>query len=110
MKTFLNRALFFLGWLLSPFTFWNDAFVNIPLSYIMANLAFRLVRVDFLTLVLISYWLSNGLGILLMYLSGRKLTAGDEGSFKELINLALAITAYSLLLVLLNKFGILKPI
>ncbi|MFA6142381.1 MAG: hypothetical protein WC738_03700 [Candidatus Omnitrophota bacterium] len=109
MTTFLNRIIFFLGWLLSPFTFWNDAFVNIPISYIAANLVFRAVHIKFMTLVLIFYWLSNGLGILLMYLTGRKLMGrGRRG--KELINVVVAIIAYSLLLLLLNKFGILKPI
>ncbi|MCX5686602.1 MAG: hypothetical protein NTW09_03990 [Candidatus Omnitrophica bacterium] len=109
MKTFLNRTIFFLGWMLSPFSLWNDAFVNIPLSYIMANLEFRFVHINFLTLVLIFYWISNGLGIALMYLSGKKLVDEKRGVVGGLLSLGVTIAAYSLLLILLNKFGILKP-
>lgn len=110
MGTFLNRAAFFLGWMLSPFTFWNDAFVNIPLSYVAASLTRRLFHADFLALVLVYYWISNGLGLLLMYLSGKKLIVGGKAILRELIILGATIGAYSLLLIMLNKMGILKPI
>ena len=110
MGTFLNRTVFFLGWMLSPFTFWNDAFVNIPLSYIMASLTLRLFHADFLALVLVYYWISNGLGILLMYLSGKKLIVGNKGILREMIGLGVTVVVYSLLLITLNKMGILKPI
>lgn len=110
MNRILNRAVFFLGWMLSPFTFWNDAFVNIPLSYIMASLTLHLIHANFLALVLAYYWISNGVGALLMWYSGKKLIEKGRGAFKELINLSIVIIAYSLLLVLLNKLGVLKPI
>jgi hypothetical protein len=51
----LGRMVFFVGWLLSPFTFWNDAFVNIPLSYLSAIVIVKFLRVDFLMAVLVSY-------------------------------------------------------
>lgn len=110
MKALFDKLIFFLGWLLSPFTFWNDAFVNIPLSYIIANLLVRFLRIDFLMLVLWSYWATNALGLFLMYASGRKLIKEGRGIARELLSLIAAIAAYSILLVILHKTGVLKPV
>ena len=109
IKKLILRLTFFLGWILSPLTFWNDALVNIPLSYICANLAFRLVHIKFLTLVLIFYWISNGLGLLLMYISGKNIFDSGRGVLREILTLLATIAAYSLLLLILNKAGIIKP-
>ncbi len=106
----LKGAVFFIGWLLSPLTFWNDMFVNIPLSYICASLAVRVIPADFFLLVLIFYWLSNILGLYLMYASGRRLIREGEGLAKSLLILFITIVVYSGLLGLLNKLGILKPL
>jgi len=38
-KTKSVRAVFLIvvGWILSPLTFWNDAVVNIPITYLCAS-------------------------------------------------------------------------
>jgi len=110
IKKLILRLTFFLGWILSPLTFWNDAFVNIPLSYICANLFIRVYRANFLFTMIAFYWLSNGLGILMMYLSGKNLLAGKKDIIRELLKLIAALTIYSFLIVLLHRTGILKPI
>lgn len=110
ISNFFNRLLFFIGWLLSPFTFWNDAFINIPLSYLLANIFVKIWLVDFLLTVLVFYWLTNGLGILMMYFSGKSLLAGKRGAAREILSLAATLVVYSIVLILLNKAGILKPI
>ena len=109
MKNFINRLVFFVGWVLSPFTFWNDAFVNIPLSYIAANLLLRIVHMRFVTMMLICYWISNVLGLIMMYVSGRGLVKGGKGLARELVKLLLTMALYSIMLVLLAKIGILRP-
>ncbi|MFA6079372.1 MAG: hypothetical protein WC779_06485 [Candidatus Omnitrophota bacterium] len=109
-KRLLHRVIFFIGWLLSPLTLWNDVLVNIPLSYLFANILIRFIRVDFLFLVLILYWLSNGLGLLMMWASGRAIIRDRAHLIKEALNLVLAILVYSIIIILLNQFGILKPI
>lgn len=107
----LKKAIFFVGWLLSPLTFWNDIFVNIPLSYLCASLTVRVIPADFLLLVLIFYWFSNVLGLYLMYASGRKIIKeGRGGLARTLLDLFVTIAVYSGVLILLNKFGILRPI
>jgi hypothetical protein len=106
----LNKILFFIGWLLSPFTWWNDALVNIPLSYISANFLALFIRLPFVWLVIGSYWLTNILGISLLYLSGKELLAARNNRIKNIISMALSITLYSLIVFLLNKLGVLPPL
>ena len=110
MKNFINRFVFFVGWLLSPFTFWNDAFVNIPLSYICASLFVRLSRSNFLLTTLLFYWLSNILGIFMMYLSGKSILKDRKSIVREVVVFLITIAAYSLILIVLHRLGALKPL
>jgi multidrug transporter EmrE-like cation transporter len=110
MSAFIKNTVFFIGWMLSPLTFWNDTFVNIPVSYLCASLAIRLIKADFLFLVLVFYWISNGIGILMMYLSGRSIMQDKSNRLKALKTLLLTVLIYSIIIVLLGKSGILKPI
>ena len=110
MKNFINRLVFFVGWVLSPFTFWNDAFVNIPLSYIAANLLLRIAHMSFVTAMLVCYWVSNVLGLAMMYASGRGLIKNGKDLARELAKLLLTMLLYSIVLILLERAGILRPI
>jgi len=110
MSTFIKNGVFFIGWMLSPLTFWNDAFVNIPISYLCASLAIRFIKADFLFLVLIFYWLSNGLGILMMYLSGKSIMRDKSNRLQALPKLLITIAIYSAIIIILNRTGILKPV
>lgn len=104
---FLNRLLFFIGWLLSPFTTWNDVFINIPLAYISASLFFKVFPCNFALLVIIFYWLSNGLGLLLMYFTSRNVLKEKRLSFRSIL---ITLLAYSIILFLLDKFVVLRPV
>lgn len=110
MKGFLPRLIFFVGWLLSPLTFWNDSFINIPLSYILANIFIRIFPVNFLSLLLAFYWLSNALGIFMMYASGKKIIEERKGLVRSVLTILATIAIYSLVLITLERAGILKPI
>ena len=110
MKKLLYRCIFFIGWILSPFTFWNDSFVNIPISYISANIVIRYFRVDFLITVLAFYWLTNALGILIMYVGGKELVGKGKSLTGEALKLGIAIIVYSVILIMLNRIGILRPV
>jgi hypothetical protein len=60
-------------------------------------------------MVLAFYWFSNILGIALMYISGRAITR-EAGYWKDvLLKTVLTLLIYSIIIVLLNNFGILKP-
>lgn len=110
MSTFIKNAIFFIGWMLSPLTFWNDVFVNIPISYLSASLAIRFIKADFLFLVLIFYWLSNGFGILMMYFSGKSIMQDKSNRLRSLVTLLITVVIYSVIIIILNRTGILKPI
>jgi len=109
VSNIIRRAVFFLGWLLSPFTIWNDAIVNIPISFILANLLKDILHIDFLFLVLALYWISNGLGILLMYISGVGLARKGKGPAREAAMLLATLVFYSIVLAVLTKIGVMKP-
>ena len=108
MKNFINRLIFFIGWMLSPLTFWNDAFINIPLSYLLAALLVKYININFLWLVLASYWFTNILGLYLMYAAGKGVVKGREGVVKEILSLIVTTAFYSLIIVALGRLGILR--
>ncbi len=110
MNPLIRNTVFFIGWLLSPLTFWNDAFINIPLSYLAASMVVKLFGVDFLITVIVFYWISNFIGLSMMYASGKYIVQNTKGMLKELISLIVTITVYTAILMVLGKFGILKPI
>ena len=110
MSTFTKNAVFFIGWMLSPLTFWNDVFVNIPISYLSASLAARFIKADFLFLVLIFYWLSNGAGIIMMFLSGKSIMQDKSNRLHALATLLITILIYSIIIIILNRTGVLRPI
>jgi len=109
MKLFIRNTIFFIGWLLSPLTFWNDAFVNIPLSYICANIFIRFFPRNFVYAVVIFYWLSNFIGLFMMYASGKYMFKSGKDIVKELVLLISTIVIYSSILIMLGKAGILNP-
>jgi len=118
IKGFFYRSLFFFGWLLSPLTFWNDCFINIPLAYLCASLVFGLAHFDvqsragigFLHLVLAFYWASNLLGFVLMLLAGKSVAKGEGLTRQAVLKTVLTLLIYSIVLVLLINFGVLKPV
>jgi hypothetical protein len=110
MSTFIKNTIFFIGWMLSPLTFWNDAFVNIPISYLCASFAARFIKADFLVLVLIFYWISNGIGILMMLFSGKSIMQDKSDRLRSMVKLLITIAIYSTIIIILNRTGILKPI
>lgn len=104
---FLNRLFFFIGWLLSPLTIWNDAFINIPLAYISASLFFKILPRNFALQVIVFYWLSNAIGLLMMYVTSRNVLKEKHLSLRSIL---VTILIYSIILFLLDKFVALRPV
>lgn len=104
-----NRAIFVIGWLLSPLTVWNDAVVNLPISYVCAGLVRRLVPVSFLALTIVFYWLTNIIGILMMLAAGKNVVAESGKPGRAIAGMAITIAIYSVILIILYRSGILKP-
>jgi len=55
-----------IGFMLSPLSWWNDLFVNLPLALVFAWLVSYFYRPAFEWCVIVGYWLTNVLGFVLM--------------------------------------------
>ena len=105
-------VLAIIGFMLSPLSWWNDLFVNVPLALAFAWLASWFYRPAFAVSLVAGYWLTNVLGFILMHKGAQKLLSEKQGrySWRDLgrdVGISLLYTA---LIVVLVKFGILKPI
>ncbi len=104
----LQSFLFFIGWVLSPFTEWNDLFVNIPLSYLIANFLHIFLHPPFKWLLIGSYIFTNILGLILMFFSGKKYVLTEKNKMKGALSLAANTILFSIIIYLLDKSGILR--
>lgn len=92
-----------LGYLLSPLSWWNDLFFNLPIAYGFGY-AIALVAPDwFLAATVVGYWLSNVLGIVMMQTGVTGWVAGDRPRNwrRELLWSLGGATIYSLAIALL---------
>ena len=105
MKKQLQSIIFFIGWVLSPFTTWNDLLVNVPLSYLIANFLYCFARPAFKWLLIGSYIFTNILGLLLMYFSGREYILSRKSKIKAVVSLAMSTAALSAIVYFLDKSG-----
>jgi hypothetical protein len=105
-------VLAFVGFMLSPLSWWNDLFVNVPLALAFAWLVSWFYRPAFTASLVAGYWLTNVLGFILMHKGAQKILSEKQGrySWRDLgrdIGISLLYTA---LIVALVRFGMLKPI
>jgi len=61
----IGSLLGFIGFLLSPLSWWNDAFVNVPLAYVGAWLISFVYKPGFAVAFVFWYWITNILGLFL---------------------------------------------
>jgi len=109
----------FIGFMLSPLSWWNDAVVNLPLALIFASVVGVFYRpvaeqgsVAFDTAVVLGYWLTNILGFVLMHKGARKVLSETDLKYSRrafLRDIAISLI-YTAVIVVLIKMGVLKPI
>jgi hypothetical protein len=100
------------GYLLSPLSWWNDAFINLPLAWLFASLVSLASQRLFAPAMILGYWLTNIIGLLMMARGTVGVVAGNSprlGKRQLFLSLA-AATGYTLLIVLLHLLGVLKPL
>jgi hypothetical protein len=107
-----GSLLGFVGFMLSPLSWWNDAFVNLPLALAFAWVVSLFYPPAFGTAVVIGYWLTNVLGFVLMQKGGWKLMSNQPKPYsrRELFKDVLISLLYTLLIVALLKLKILQPV
>ena len=105
-----------IGLMLSPLTWWNDAFVNLPLAMAFAWLVSSPARAEWKSVVfqialVLGYWLTNIIGLILLHQGARAVLerepSGAPGRLKHDVLISLGYTA---LIASLIKLGVLKPI
>ncbi len=99
-----------IGYLLSPLSWWNDAFINIPLALLFAWVVSFFYKPAFAASLVLGYWLTNVLGFVLMHKGARQaFSEKPPASRRELWTDVIISLAYTVAIIVLIKFGILKP-
>ncbi|MGL5941438.1 MAG: hypothetical protein ACRC2S_13820 [Waterburya sp.] len=111
LKKLKGLILVGLGFMLSPLSWWNDLFFNLPIAYFFGYICGQFSANLFLPCAIASYWLSNVLGILLMQLGVLDVVQeqSKERNFKKELLMGLASsTVYTVIILLLLQFNILS--
>jgi hypothetical protein len=100
------------GFMLSPLSWWNDLFVNVPLAVAFAWVVSLFYKPGFNAFVVLGYWLTNVLGFVLMHKGAQKMLSDSERkySWRDLARDVGVSLLYTAFIVALIKFGVLKPI
>ncbi|HEY9709477.1 MAG TPA: hypothetical protein V6D48_14835 [Oculatellaceae cyanobacterium] len=110
-KKLRGGFLLVIGFLLSPLSFWNDLFFNLPIAYGFGYVCSWLNPDLLLPCSLAGYWLSNIAGILLMQVGAVDVFEGqpkERNLKKELLTGLVSSTVYSIVIVALVQFNILQ--
>jgi hypothetical protein len=105
-------TLAFVGYMLSPLSWWNDLFVNWPLALVCAWIASWFWKPAFTASLITAYWLTNVLGFVLMQKGGAKIISEEDRPYtRKCLFRDLGISLlYTLLIVGLIKIGFIGPI
>ena len=105
-------TLAFIGYMLSPLSWWNDLFVNWPLALAFAWVVSWFCKPAFTASLILGYWLTNLLGFVLMQKGGVKILSEEDTPYcRRCLCRDLAISVlYTLLIVALVKMGVIGPI
>ncbi len=103
--------LAFVGFMLSPLSWWNDMFVNVPLALVFAWIVSAFYKPAFTVALVIGYWLTNVLGFVLMHKGAQQLLSDEDKRHprRELVKDLIVSLLYTLLILALIKLGVLKP-
>ncbi len=101
-----------IGFMLSPLSWWNDLFVNVPLALAFAWLVSWFYKPAFEASLVIGYWLTNVVGFILMHKGAQKIISEKQGPYsrRDLLRDVVISLLYTALIVALAEVGILQPI
>jgi len=105
-------VLAFIGYMLSPLSWWNDAFVNIPLALAFAWVVALFYKPAFEASWVLGYWLTNIIGMVMMHKGAQKMLRKEDRkySWRDSVRDVGISLLYTGVIVLLLKLGIVKPI
>jgi hypothetical protein len=102
----------FIGFMLSPLSWWNDLFVNVPLALVFAWIVSFFYKPAFEVSVIVGYWLTNVLGFVLMQKGTERVLSEDDKPYSRgqfIRDMGISLLYTGLILVLL-RLKVLKPI
>ena len=106
-----GSAIATVGYLLSPLSWWNDLYVNIPIAYVVAWLVSLADKRLFDVSLIFFYWMTNLAGLLLLHKGITVVVKEQEeiGQLRKRIILDVILSfVYSGILALLVYYGVLK--
>jgi hypothetical protein len=101
-----------IGYILSPLSWWNDAFVNLPIAWLFASLVALASHRLFAPAMLFGYWLTNIAGLVLLARGAAQVASGDDRKKlkSRLIWSLIAATGYTAVILVLFLLGFLRPL
>jgi hypothetical protein len=107
-----GSTLAFIGYMLSPLSWWNDLFVNWPLALVCAWVISWFYEPAFTASLVLAYWLTNVLGFVLMQKGGAKIISEEDRPYsrKYLCRDLVICLLYTLVIMVLAKMGVIGPI
>jgi hypothetical protein len=105
-------VLAFVGYMLSPLSWWNDLYVNVPLALAFAWVVGLFYNRAFAVSFVAGYWLTNVAGFVLMHKGAHKILTENEKKYsrRDLVKDMLISLLYTGFIIALLKLKILKPI
>src|SRR5207245_5181818 len=73
----------FIGFMLSPLSWWNDLFVNVPLAVAFAWLVSLFYPPAFKPAVVVGYWLTNVLGFVLLHKGAQQMLSDQPKAYRR---------------------------
>ncbi len=110
LKKLRGGFLLVIGFMLSPLSWWNDLFFNLPIAYGFGYVCSWLSPDLLLPCSIVGYWISNIAGILLMQVGAVDVFQGqpkERNLKKELLTGLVSSTVYTLVILALIQFKIL---
>ena len=111
-RKFEGGTLAVIGFMLSPLSWWNDLFINVPLAVGFGWFVSMFYKPAFGVSVVAGYWLTNILGFVLMHIGTRRLLSDDRAvryTRKDLVKDIAISLIYTLLVIAFIKMKLLQP-
>ena len=99
-----DSVLATIGYILSPLSWWNDLFINVPLSYAFSYPFSLIDERLFLPAFILGYWLSNWLGFILLHRGVAGMLAKGKLTMSRRTSIIVAIV-YTLIIAVLVWLG-----
>lgn len=99
-----------IGFILSPLSWWNDIFINLPIAYAFGFIFGLISKELFTPFLILGYWISNIVGMILLHQGFVEVTSKEKHRYtrKQLLKDLGISLMYTLLIVLLVYFRVLK--